>query len=733
MKKILALSELEYNFDLQNDIRAEFPSRFIYLSGKIIRALKLNNDTRPKTLDQWFELCHPENHNVIQKIEYAISNSNTHENFFTITRKLYCGDGVYRPFRLEAFLKRNSNGAVIELLGKETPLLTAWLENFANEGDLIRLDNNKIYEAVNVQGIMTLRDLDLIQDAEQENLRLRREIQRRIFNANALFKDDTASENNNHDEIKERLSKIINSALNSLNSNNKLRALKKILPEKNIIVGVIGLAGSGKSSFINALLGEKLLPESNSSKINVPVFCSNGDTRHAVIYYQNGMTAKISGDKLNSIKNLSSNEFNSGNKHGIERIEFVIPGAIIPDGVKFVDTPSLNSAGENIVMRNLIPELDFIIYITPSRAALRKYEREFINTLGERIIFILSEIDTERDDTEAGRIITTSQNKIANAIAKIKNIYDKPVIPVSAKTALEKFYDRKSNEWLNANFDSVIKLFAQFKDNAFKNALYLRAERLMDTLSIAVKNRMSASIKWRVRENLDAVKNLIAEFENDIPNISEYDSVFVENLDDGDDNNKNLIASLFTSMREREFKSKFFELSAFKFNKRIILLAPDQSDSLKLFSRLAHDIKLTQTFSNDGFLYSGDDEILGRDFSAKRISNLHDDILIAPSDEFLSDKNLNYNEIFSERVPVISLDLARIDTGFFELENAKYFDALKNFQWVLAFGSGAFFDIKPDDLNQHVPERLNDFLKKHLLKMPELFIYENYQIKHAAF
>ena len=734
MKKILALSELEQDFEFQYDIRVEFPSRFIYLSDRIIKALKLNNDTRPKTLDQWYELCHPENHNVIQHIEHAISNYHNGSDFISFIRKLYCGDGVYRSFKLDAIIKRNDMGNVIELVGHETQLLAAWLEN-SNDGDLIQI-NNKIYEAVNVQGIMTLRDLDFIHDTEQENLRLRREIQKRIFNVGSYFENDN-EQNYDYNEILDGLAKNINSALNSLtgnNNNNRLNAIKRVLNSKYIIVGVTGLSGSGKSTFLNALLGEKLLPENSSSKLNIPVICSNGDTRHAVIYYQNGMTAKISGDKLNSayIKNLSSQELNRTkniNNNGIERIEIFIPGALIPNGFKFVDSPNFYAPNGNVLVRNLIPEFDLIIYITPIRTTLKILDNELIKNLGYKILFVLTGTDLENDDTEAGRIVFSRQHKIANVIAKIKNVYKNPVIPISSKLALEKFYDRKSNEWLKSNIDSVINFFAPLKNNIFQNALYFRAERFINILQEALKRKMAASMKWRLRENLEAVENLIEPLKDNIPEFSEYETIFADDINSDNNSSKNLIASLFTSVREREFRTKFYELETFRFNRRIIILSPDQNESVKLFSRLAHDIRITSTnFNPRDFLYSGDEILTHANVSARVINGLHDDILIAPSDEFLSDLNLNYYEIFSERVPVINFDLARIDTAIYELEHAQYFNHLKNLKWVLAFGNGGLLESRQDYFTHVIPERLRNFVKAHLLEMPELFIYENYKI-----
>ena len=107
MEKIISLSDWEQKFFINSSntpaLTVIFPSREIYFSPELLNLMHLNNETCPKTLDQWYELCHPEDHSKISKLENIIYG---HENFFTLTRKLYCGDGYYRKFRLDAFIQR---------------------------------------------------------------------------------------------------------------------------------------------------------------------------------------------------------------------------------------------------------------------------------------------------------------------------------------------------------------------------------------------------------------------------------------------------------------------------------------------------------------------------------------------------------------------------------------------------------------------------------------------------
>ncbi|MBQ3457477.1 MAG: dynamin family protein, partial [Synergistaceae bacterium] len=280
-----------------HDITVIFPSREIYFSSELLNVMHLSIDTCPKTLDQWYELCHPEDHVKLSKLESAI---NGHDESISITRKLYCGDGCYRNFRLDASVQRHSDGRPLRLTGTETLALSAWLSS-AKEGDRIECAESngrlKILEAVRIQGVMTLRDIGLIEDLEQENLRLRREIQRRIFDKNpglpALPEDFSKGT-----MIRGKLEDCINSALNVLTGDNRLKALRRSLNETSIMIGIAGLTSSGKSSFVNALLGERLVPEQTRATTNTPIICRESEVRSAKVFYQDGRTEEIKGSKL---------------------------------------------------------------------------------------------------------------------------------------------------------------------------------------------------------------------------------------------------------------------------------------------------------------------------------------------------------------------------------------------------------------------------------------------------
>ena len=723
--KIKSLDEWEReNFEgsaREEDISVIFPSREIYFSSSVLNLMRLNNLTCPRTLDQWYELWYPGDHSKLAKFERNLYGP---ENFFSVTRKLYCGDGLYRNFRIDAFIQRDSNGRPLKLFARENLALSAWLEQ-ANEGDKISFDS-KNFEAVRVGGLMTLRDLTLIEDLELENQNLRHEIQRRIFSSNPEDFDFNNSSDGRGEFLSGLLEKNLADALEVMPDSNQLKTLRHSLHEKNINVGILGLAGSGKTTLINSILGEKILSEEIFS--DVPVFCTEGPEKIIKIFYQDGRTE-------------ITQAINKNNKDSIARIEISQPGALIPQGLCLVDTPGYDSlsGASPAVLRNLLPELDFIVYVTPVRARLKGSDFEYLKlilNLNVNIIFLLSQVDLERDDSEAGKIIFSLDEKISRDINSIKEDSKKisrrdfEVIPVSAREALKNFSDKNSTGWKNSNLESFLKYLSHLTNNFFVRVMTLRTQRALKILEAMPFNWKLHKIIMTLKKNLEyncfKVPAISTGYEFSAKNIIEEPA------------KKNLLSSLINSMREREFNQKFFSLKAFRTNRNAIFLSADKNMSMKLFARLAHKIKMEslpdggKISEHEWFCTSENAPFNSIKLTSSAFKNGNEKILIAPPDYFFleheKDTAINWTALFKKFVPVVSVDLARIDSGLSDLAYAPYIVGLAVSKWVLVFGNAAMFDKRQIELVSSIPERVKYFVEVNGLKKPDWFIFENYKI-----
>ena len=387
-------------------------------------------------------------------------------------------------------------------------------------------------------------------------------------------------------------------------------------------------------------------------------------------------------------------------------------------------------------MRNILPEFDMIFYVTPLRSRLKGSDYEFLKSilaLNKRIVFVLSQIDLERDDTEAGKIIRSSNEKILSDMNALRDDMkkfsglDADVIPVSSKNALENFYSRNDSKWQNSNIEGIVNYLAPLT-NTFSHALALRSERTLKIIEAALsKGDVTGSSRWRLGGIAEKLRVIIRGCDV-MPDLSHAYS-FSENVRTNSESKYNLLGSLMASMREREFRTRFFGLKTLSGNHRIILLSADRNQSMKLFARLSHNLMLENLPDNgasfDEWLYSG--HTMPFECINLPVMSSGDSVLIAPSDSHLRN-NIDWHKLFREYTPVVSVDLARVDSGLSDLSHSPYITGLALSDWVLAFGNAGMFDTRQTDLISQVPGRVKEFIEINGLKTPEWFIFENYRI-----
>ncbi|HWP90759.1 MAG TPA: dynamin family protein [Thermodesulfobacteriota bacterium] len=217
--------------------------------------------------------------------------------------------------------------------------------------------------------------------------------------------------------IEEKYSKLIleeKALLESLSSEikalsyqdfeNKLNAVKENLENLFSIV-FIGEFSTGKSSIINALLGEKILPE--------------------------GITPTT--DKITILR------YGQAKEEQLENGNYFIS---IPEsrlkGFFIVDTPGTNVTIEQHeqITQEFIPKADIVFFVIGAERAVTGSEAKLIRFIKEdwvkNIVFLLNKIDIVESDDELKNLIHYSETEIER-IFKIKPF----LIPISAKLALQ--------------------------------------------------------------------------------------------------------------------------------------------------------------------------------------------------------------------------------------------------------------------------------------------------------
>ncbi|MBR6513672.1 MAG: dynamin family protein [Clostridia bacterium] len=238
---------------------------------------------------------------------------------------------------------------------------------------------------------------------------------------------------------------------------DELKNLEKRLKNHIFSVGIMGEFRRGKSTVINALLGQEIVPSDIvpcSATLNYVKWDVN---RGAEIYFKDGSVQSVDVEDLSKYVTKITKESEEMSAK-VEKAVVYYPCQFCQNGVQIIDTPGLNDDERmSDISEKVIPTLDAIIMVIVPDSPFSQSEAEFVRNkvmasdLG-RIIFVVNKIDTI-DEDDRDRLLDSIRDKIKSSvldkIAKIygedsdeyRNTLDKmgsiKLLPISARKALK--------------------------------------------------------------------------------------------------------------------------------------------------------------------------------------------------------------------------------------------------------------------------------------------------------
>lgn len=195
-----------------------------------------------------------------------------------------------------------------------------------------------------------------------------------------------------------------------------------------LTIAIMGEFSSGKSTFINALLGEAVAPMGvlpTTSTINL---FRRGPSGSARVHYRDGSIGTVARDEVHTfLQNLDDIEASRIRHMEIERTGPRLGEAAV------VDTPGLNAldAFHERVTREFVEEADAIIWIFSATRGGAASEGSALKSLcadGRQVLGVLNKVDT-LDPEERAELVEYLQDQFGALLLD--------VIPVCASAALE--------------------------------------------------------------------------------------------------------------------------------------------------------------------------------------------------------------------------------------------------------------------------------------------------------
>ncbi len=213
-----------------------------------------------------------------------------------------------------------------------------------------------------------------------------------------------------------------------------LKALLTKLLENRFHLVVLGQFKRGKSTFINSMLGDSLLPTSVIPLTSIVTVLKHGEKEVIDVLFEGGSRKVIQRDE---ISNYVTERGNPCNCKRVKQVEISFPSGYLKDGVSIIDTPGVGSTFENNteMTYSYLPNVDaalFLLAVDPpvsqAEVAFLKDVRQYV----EKIFFIQNKIDyLSRDEREES--LAFSKETIEKALGT-DGIH---IYPLSARMALE--------------------------------------------------------------------------------------------------------------------------------------------------------------------------------------------------------------------------------------------------------------------------------------------------------
>lgn len=267
---------------------------------------------------------------------------------------------------------------------------------------------------------------------------------------------------------KERLGGMLSDAsevINDLNMSSASENLDKLSKKVNndtFKIQVIGTFSNGKSTVINSLLGEEVLPAYALPTTAVINEVKYGDNKEAVLYFRNPLPENLPASlsvkalehmKTHGMKNIpplhiSYNEIEDyvvipmGEdpkemllESPYEKVELFWPLPMLKEGVEIIDSPGLNESDTRArVTMDYLSKADAILFVLAADHLCSKDEMEFVENFLNAYgftdpFFVVNRFDLIQE-REKDRVIKFAEMKLAGFTTN-------PIYCISAQKALD--------------------------------------------------------------------------------------------------------------------------------------------------------------------------------------------------------------------------------------------------------------------------------------------------------
>ena len=288
-----------------------------------------------------------------------------------------------------------------------------------------------------------------------------------------------------------------------------LASARRSLGQGEISVAVLGRFKAGKSSFLNHFIGRNLLPVGVVPVTAVVTEIRYGAREEARVHHRDGRHPEV---PLDRIGGYISEKENPGNSRQVDLITVELPELRRFNGLKFVDTPGLESALAHNTQTSLdwLPNVGLALVAVSVDPPLSQRDVDLLKSLYQftpKVAVLLTKADL-LNAPELDEVLEYVRAQLAQSLPGTPRVF-----PYSTKPGFERFHLALESELVGETLENFAaqreSILVRKMDNLLQEsgdylALSLRSAELLQSDRQALKQQVIGE-----KEVVDEVKSAV--------------------------------------------------------------------------------------------------------------------------------------------------------------------------------------------------------------------------------
>ena len=279
----------------------------------------------------------------------------------------------------------------------------------------------------------------------------------------------------------------------------ELELVAQRLAEGRFHLAVLGQFKRGKSTLLNALLGDDLLPTDILPVTAIPTYIKSGSLAVQVYFIDHSETELFTPDSKQALAEfLAEYVTETGNPHNhrqVSRVEISHPSPLLEQGVVLIDTPGIGSTLKHNteVAHQILPQCDAALFLVSPDPPITETELDYLQQIKLRLprtFYLLNKVDFLD-----GRELETSLKFLADQLRRFYAA-EPQIMPISARKGLQARLAGDAEAWQQSGMQrveqSLIDFFAREKQQTLQLALSRRSSDLLGSAILQLQLSLSA-------------------------------------------------------------------------------------------------------------------------------------------------------------------------------------------------------------------------------------------------